>query len=154
VNGFTGYDMLQGFFIVAVVNIAGLNAAFGELIVTGFGVMASSAFVDVLLDIDDALGVQVVIDIDAKRRQHVVQTQRINFAGKVFTKFHADDDIVHNHICHAQDDVKHEQGKKAADNYSKNIHQNMLIHYFFYMLDIGQVACIFINLHDFMRPTV
>lgn len=35
-----GDDMLQGLFIVAEVNIAGLNGALGELVVTGFGVMA------------------------------------------------------------------------------------------------------------------
>ena len=153
-DSFSGYDLLQGCFIIAVVNSIGLDGALVELVVTGFGVLTGRALVDMFLDIDDALGVQVAVDIDTKRGEHLIQTQGINLACKVFTKFNADDDIAHNHVRHAHDDVEHEQGKSAANNYSYNIHQSMLIHYFFYLLDIGQEAGNFTRLPDFIHPCV
>jgi hypothetical protein len=40
VDSVTGYNFLQGFFVVTVVNTVGLYGAPGQLIITGFGVLA------------------------------------------------------------------------------------------------------------------
>ena len=68
------HDLLQGLCIVAVIDVADGNRTPGELLIAGVGVLARRAFIDVLLDIEDALVVQVAVDIDAQGilfRKHV-----------------------------------------------------------------------------------
>lgn len=40
VSGFAGYDMLQGLFIVAIIDAVGRDRAAGQLVVTASGVLA------------------------------------------------------------------------------------------------------------------
>ncbi len=71
--GFALRYFLQGLLIAAEIDISHLDVPVSKLFIAGVRIFTGRALVHVLLYVDNALCVQIAVDVDAKCREHVAQ---------------------------------------------------------------------------------